>query len=567
MKRCPECRRDYYDDSLIYCLDDGARLLDGPTPDGPPTAILPSAAPSSEEATKTFGDNRTTNEDLPADSGGGKRAVLLAVSVSALLLVALIGWAAYTYYGRSTSRQIESIAVLPFVNAAGNPDLEYLSDGITESLINSLSQIPTLSVKARSSVFTYKGKEVTPQQVSKDLSVQAVLNGRVMQRGDQVVLNVELVDASTGNQVWGEQYTRKTTDLIELQGEITRAVSGRLRAKLTGAEQEKVAKNYTENTEAYQHYLRGRHHWNKRKADDIRKSIEYFQKAIDADPTYALAYASLAEAFILIPNYRLGSPSEYYPKARAAAARAIEIDESLAEAHNALASVTCNYDWKFADAERGWKKALDLNPNYATAHQWYAEFLLSMGRYPEAVAEMRRARELDPLSLIINGMLGVLLMLNDQPEEALEQLKKTLEIDPNFARTHLFMAEVYQSLGRYEEAIDEFSKHYALSGRAPDKVEELAAVIRKAYRSGGPTAYSRAFAEIIESNQGTSGAPAFVLAGYWAHAGEHDKAFEILEKAYADHDDSVLSLKDRRLDPIKSDPRYKNLLRRVGLPE
>ena len=567
MKRCPECRRDYYDDSLIYCLDDGARLLEGPAPDGPPTAVMPSAQSSSEAATRTFDNRNTTHEGLAPGLIRRKRATLLAVSVSVIVLIALIGWAAYSYFGGKSARQIGSIAVMPFVNAGGNPDIEYLSDGLTESLINSLSKIPALSVKARSSVFSYKGREVTPQQVAKDLSVEAVLNGRVVQRGDQIVLNVELVDAVTGNQIWGDQYTRRMTDLVALQSEIAGDVSGNLRAKLTGEERTKIARSHTANTDAYQLYLRGRHHWNKRRGEDVRKSIEFFQQAIDKDPTYALAYASLAEAFILVPNYRIGSPQEYYPKARAAATKAIEIDESLAEAHNALASVTCNYDWKFADAERGWQRAIALNPNYATAHQWYGEFLLSMARYPEAIAEMRRAQELDPLSPIINGMMGVALMLSDQPEPALEQLKKTLELDPNFPRTHLYLAEWYQDAGRYEEAIDEFSRHFSLAGGPAINIAEQAENIRRAYRTGGPKAYARAFAETIEKNQGPSGAPAFVLAGYWAHAGESDRAFAILERAYAAHDDSILSLKDPRLDPIKSDPRYKDLLRRVGLPE
>jgi eukaryotic-like serine/threonine-protein kinase len=567
MRRCPECRRDYYDESLIYCLDDGARLLDGPRIDAEPTAIIPAVDPSSEAATRTFGNTETTNETLAGVSGPRHRKRRLVFVLSLAVLAAVSGWTAYTYYRGGQSRQIESIAVMPFVNAAGNADLEYLSDGITESLINSLSQLPALSVKARSSVFTYKGKDVTPQQVANELSVQAVMNGRVQQRGDQVILNVELVDGATGNQLWGDQYARKLADLIELQSEIARDVSGKLRAKLTGAEQQKVTKNYTENTEAYQLYLRGRHHWNKRTADNIQKSIGYFQQAIDKDPTYALAYAGLAEAYILIPNYRLGAPHEYYPKARAAAMRAIEIDGTLAEAHNALASVVSNFDWKFSEAEREWKTALSLNPNYATAHQWYGEFLMAMGRYDEAIEEMRRAAALDPLSPIINGMFGVALMLNGQPEQAIEQLNKTLEIDPNFPRTHLFLAQAHQQMGRYEAAIDEFAKHYLLAGGSPEKAQELAERLRKAYRTGGPKAYVRAFAETIEANQGSSGAPAFVLASYWAHAGETDRAFAVLEKAYAKHDDSLLSLKDRRLDPLKSDPRYKDLLRRVGLPE
>ena len=578
MKRCPQCRRDYFDDSLVYCLDDGTRLLEGPAKseaavsihrknDEPATEIIPQAGRSSEAVTRTLYNESSTRWSLDTGSKTNTRAKFIGALSVGVLIVGLISATAYYYYGLGNGAQVESIAVMPFVNVANNPELEYLSDGITESLINSLSQVPTLSVKARSSVFTYKGREVTPQQVAKDLSVQAVLNGRVQQMGDQLVLHVELVDAGTGNQIWGDRYTRKISDITQLQSEIARDVSGKLRAKLTGVEQAKVAKSHTNNPEAYQLYLRGRFHWNKRRADDIRKSIEYFQQAIDKDPAYGLAYAALAEAFILMPHYRLGPSKEYYPKARSAAMKAIEIDESLAEAHNALASVVCNYDWKFAEAEQEWNRSLSLNPNYATARQWYAEYLLAMGRYPEALAEMRLAQELDPLSLIINGMVGVALLDTNQPEKALEQLNKTLEMDPNFARTHLYLAETYQSMGRYEEAIDAFNRHYSLAGGSPEKIGELSEKIRTAYRAGGPAAYARAFAEIIENNQGESGAPAFVLAGYWAQAGDFDRAFAVLEKAYAEHDDSLISLKNRRLDPLKSDARYKDLLRRVGLPE
>jgi tetratricopeptide (TPR) repeat protein len=258
--------------------------------------------------------------------------------------------------------------------------------------------MPSLAVKARSSVFTYKGKEVSPQQVAKDLSVQAVLNGRIAQRGDLIMLSVELIDTATGNQLWGDQYTRKLADLVQLQSDLARDVSGKLKTKLTGAEQQQVSKNYTENIEAYQLYLRGRYHWNKRTPNDIRKGFEYFQQAIDKDPTFALAYAALAESYIVAASYRVGQPQDNYARARSAAAKAIEIDPTLAEAHNALASVMSN-EWRFADAEAEWKKALELNPNYATAHQWYAEQLTSMGRYQEALAEIKRAQELDPLSL------------------------------------------------------------------------------------------------------------------------------------------------------------------------
>src|SRR5436190_2754457 len=561
MKRCPECCRDYYDDSLLYCLDDGSALLEGPaSADESPTAIL-----SGPDSTKNEISGLTTGTGtLLSKSSRPKRYLL----VSFLLLVAigLGGFFAYRYF--APTKQIESIAVMPFVNESGNPDFEYLSDGITESLINSLSQIPGISVKARSSVFTYKGRTVSTQQVAQDLGVQAVLNGRILQRGDQVLMNVEMVDASTGNQIWGDQYTRQSADLLKLQSEIASDVSKKLKARLTGAESQKVARNYTENTEAYHLYLRGRYYWNRRTADDIKKSVDYFQQAIDKDPTYALAYAGLAEAYILMSSYGAASPKESFPKARVAASKAIEMDPSLAEAHNALASVLGSYDWKFAEAEAEWRNTLALNPNYASGRQWYAEHLLFTGRYSEGIEEMKRAQELDPLSLIINGLVGVAYRMNGQNDQALEQLTKTLELDPNVPRTHLFLAETYQAMGQYEKAVDEFARCFSLLGIPAEKVNPATALVKEKYRTAGPKGYSRAMAEMIEANQSApSEAPKTVMASYWGAAGEFDKAFALLEKGFEEHDDDMLMIKDPRMGALKSDPRYNDLLRRMGLPE
>src|SRR5437667_2817290 len=305
-------------------------------------------------------------------------------------------------YARRNTLAIQSIAVLPFTNASGNSDVDYLSDGITESLINSLSQIPNLSVKARSTVFHYKGKDVTPQQAGSELSVQAVLNGRVMQHGDQLTLSLELVDARTGDQIWGEQYNRKTTDLAALQSEIARDVSNKLRTKLSGAEEQRVTKSYTANAEAYQLYLKGRFYWNKRTIDDFNRAIPNFQQAIDKDPNYALAYSGLADSYALLAVFGVVPPKDLMPQARAAATKSLALDDSLAEAHASLGEIMAYYDWDFSGAEREFRRAIDLNPNYATAHQWLAEEISVLRGHEEALAEIRRALELDPLSLIIN---------------------------------------------------------------------------------------------------------------------------------------------------------------------
>jgi tetratricopeptide (TPR) repeat protein len=419
-------------------------------------------------------------------------------------------------------------------------------------------------------VFSYKGKDVSPQQLANDLSVQAIINGRLLQRGDQVLLSVELVDARTGNQLWGDQYSRRVTDLLSLQTEIARDISSKLKSRLTGVEEQKIAKTYTENTEAYQLYLRGKFYWNKRTPADIRKGVEYFQQAIEKDPTYALAYAGLAEGYITFSSYRVKLAADAYPKARAAALKAIELDAALAEGHNALAAVKDNYEWKFDEAEAEWKKAIELNPNYATAHQWYGEHLLMMGRYTSALAELKRAQELDPLSLIINGVLAACYTMNGQNDEALKQLNKTLEIDPNFSRTHLFFAETYQSLGRFEESIDEYGKMFDLMGAPHENTSRFLATVKTAYKTSGPKGYWRAIAESLSLPDppvpGFAPPPA-IVASFWAQAGDADKAFELLEKAYQQRDEGILRIKSPIFDPLKSDPRYKDLLRRIGLPE
>lgn len=493
----------------------------------------------------------------------------LAILGAAALFAVATGWY-YFSLSEHSDAQIRTIAVMPFVNASGNAEIEYLSDGITESLINSLSQIPTLSVKARNSVFTYKGKEVTPQQVAKELSVQAILNGRVQQRGDQILLSIELVDTRTGNQLWGDQYSQQMAYLPSLQSSIARDVSSTLKAKLTGADEQRIAKTYTQDTEANQLYMRGRYHWNKRSAIDLRKSTEYFQQAIEKDPTYAMAYAALSQAYILLPVYTNDSPHAAFPKARAVAIKALEIDESLAEAHTALATIHTDYEWNFDAAEKEYLRAIELNPNYATAHQWYGEHLASMGRYGEAVAALQRAQDLDPLSLIINTLLGVVLSYNDRPDLALDQLKKTLEMDPNFARAHFFLGETYERMDRFEEAADEFAKTAALTGNRPDDAAAMSGSLKTAYRRAGPRGYFLKMAEILEAKRDSKTEPMpplTIIGRYYAEAGDKEKAILYLEKAFAVHEVSLIMLKRPMFDPIKAEPRYRELLRKIGLPE
>jgi len=489
-----------------------------------------------------------------------------------VLLFASIGFGYWFFTSRSSSTkgQIESIAVLPFINQSGNADNDYLSDGMTETLINSLSQLPNLAVKARSSVFSYKGKEVSVKQIGNELSVQAILNGHIAQRGENITLGLELVDVQTGNQIWGEQYIRKLTDLVSLQTEIARDVSNKLQAKLSSTDEKRATKNYTENTEAYQLYLKGRYYWNKRTATDVRKSIDYFEQAIDKDPGYALAYAGLAKAYIVIPNYTGDSPHDAYPKARVAAMKALEIDETLADAHTALATVKEEYDWNFPEAEREYKRAIELNRNDATTHQWYGEYLLVVGRNEEAIAEIKRAQELDPLSLIINAILGDTYAENRQYDQAIEQLRKTIEIDSNFPRAHLYLAKAYEGKGMFEEAISEYEKLSILNGMPSEEAAKETVGLREAYKKSGTNGYWRKQIEIGErrrASQSDTSPPLNRIASFYAQIGDKEQAIALLEKAYEQREADVTDLKSPIYDPIRSDPRFQDLMRRVGLPQ
>ena len=361
---------------------------------------------------------------------------------------------------RRRGRTIDSLAILPFQNASADPDTEYLSDGITETIINSLSQLPKLRVVPRSTVFRYKGREVDPQAVGRDLDTRAVLAGRVLQRGDTLIIRAELVDVANESQIWGAQYNRKLSDIFSVQEEIAKEISEKLRLRLTSHERKRLTKRYTQNAEAYQLYLKGRYYWNRRTQEGVKRGLEYFQHAIEKDPSYAPAYAGLADCYSLLGA---GAPThlaskEAMQKAKAAALKALEMDDTLAEAHTSLAFVRFRLDWDWVEAEREFRRAIELNPDYPTAHQWYAIYLAVMQRAEEAVREISRALELDPLSLTINSGVRRVLHLARQYEKAIEQLRKTVELDPNFPPAHFDLALAYSQQGMHEEAIQEVQK-------------------------------------------------------------------------------------------------------------
>src|SRR5205807_4768639 len=373
------------------------------------------------------------------------------------LLVIAAGVVAVAAYLRTRNPEvnIESIAVLPFVNPNNDPNTEYLADGIPESIINSLSQLPNLRVMSRNSVFHYKGKEMDAQAVAKELKVRAVLTGRVTQRADGLSISVELINTQDNSQIWGQQYNRKLTDVFAIQEEIAKEISEKLRLRLTGEEKKRVTKRYTDNTEAYQLYLKGRYHLAKLTPPEIQTSISYFQQALDIDPSYALAYVGLADGYRSFALVGDMPPGDFFPKAKAAAQKAIEIDDTLAEAHAELGFIIFWYDWNWSAAENQFKRALELDPNSADAHLAYAHLLSNTGRHAEALAEARRARELDPLNLRTNALEGQFLNHAGRTDEALARLLKTFELDPNYLLAHLFAWSVYIEKGMYVEAVAE----------------------------------------------------------------------------------------------------------------
>src|SRR5437588_1556049 len=486
---------------------------------------------------------------------------LVAAIALLVLLVAAFGVGAYLH-ARNTEVAIESIAVLPFVDQNHDPDSEYLSDGLTEGIINSLTQLPRLKVIARSSVFRYKGKETDPFMAGKELGVRAILTGRIVQRGDNITISTELVDVRDNKQLWGEQYTEKVSDLMSLQRDIAGKIVGNLRLKISGEEHNRMMKHYTDNAEAYRLYLKGRFYWNKRNAESLKKSIDYFNQAIEKDPNFALAYSGLADAYGLLPNYSGGSPQEFAPKAKAAAKKAIELDDNLAEAHTSLATMLADYDWNWAEGEKEFKKAIALNPNYATAHQWYSDGpLLSEGRFEEANAEMKRAQELDPLSLIINAEVGANYIYERQYDKAIEQLRKTIELDANFYYARWNLGFAYSMKGSFSEALTEYKIAFKLSNDP-----SIVGLVGNAYaRSGHRGEALKTLEQLKELSKQTYVDPnAFVQI--YVGLDDKEQAFQWLEKCYQDHAPEMAFVKiDPLLDSLRSDPRLADFVHRVGL--
>ncbi|HZP23007.1 MAG TPA: protein kinase [Terriglobales bacterium] len=462
--------------------------------------------------------------------------------------------------------QIDSLAVLPFVNEGGDARNDYLSDGITESLIDNLAHVPDLKVKSRHSVFRYKGRDVDVQQVGKDLGVAALVSGRVVPRGDTIEVSAELTNVSDNTEIWGQHYSSPAGNIMSLQQQIAGDIAGRLRSQLSSAEKQQVTKQGTHDPEAYELYLKGRYAWNRRTPSELAKAVSYFNQAIAKDPGYALAYSGLADVWGVWPVYG-GIPTEDAPKSDAAARRALELDPTLAHPHALLGSNLTDYDWDFAQGEREYRKGLELDPNDATAHQWFAEDLaLIGGRDKEAMAEATRARQLDPLSPIIRASELTAHVAARRYDEAIAIGSKLANEDPTFAPVHVYLAKAYWGKRMYPQAIEEWKTYAQLDGDRNDA--DFAAAMEQGYRSGG---WKGAVAKGIEVRlaQRKSGyVSPYQIATLYAELGDKDAAFRWLETAYQERDgQGMISLKtDFVLDPLRSDPRFAELVKKVGLP-
>ncbi|HTQ85949.1 MAG TPA: protein kinase [Candidatus Solibacter sp.] len=501
-----------------------------------------------------------------APTGASARKFLVPAVAVIFLAIAAVG--IWFWRARPSTSQIQSIAVIPFSSAGGSADTEFLTDGLTESLIASLAHVPDLKVKSRNSVFRYKGKEVDLQKVGKELTVDALLTGRVVQRGDTIQVSADLTNVQDNTEIWGERYERKASEIISLQQQIAGDIAGKLRSQMSGAEKQQVARQGTQNPEAYQLYVKGRYYWNKRTGADLKTAISYFNQAIDKDPGYALAYTGIADAYNVLSGGYGSDPNDVIPKSNAAANKALELDPTLARPHADLANNKMQYSWDFSGGEAEFRKALELDPSDATAHQWLCQALSYIGgRAQEAIEEGNRAHQLDPLSPIIGYAQGDSYHYSHQFDKAIEMYSKVIADTPNFGIAHQGLAFSYWAEHKYPQAIQEFKSGAQLTGNKNDA--EYADALDAGFRSGGwPGALRKGIEVLLALRKARTGYVFPVqIAELYSDLGDKEHAFQWLDTAYQEHDTSLTSLRtDFTFDSLRSDPRYAELVRKIGFP-
>ena len=496
--------------------------------------------------------------EVPSTAPEIRRTKTMALAAAAVLgVVLLAGW----FYWRhaSSGNPVDSVAVLPFTNANGDPNMEYLADGITESLINSFSQLPKLRVVSLGAVIRYKGQKIDAQKVGRDLRVRAVLIGRVLQTDDHLTIAAELVDVTNGSHLWGEQYNREFRDILAVQEEISKEIGQKLRLSLTGTERQRLAKRQTENTAAYREYLMGRYYWLQFRGASLKQALQHFQKAVDLDPNYALAHAGIADSYTSFATYRILPPDEAYSKARAAAEKALELDPELSEAYSALGLVSLYHDWDWPAAEREFRRAIQFKPDNAEAHNRYALALAWFERFDEALDEIKLAADLDPLLPRMKVNASQILYHARRYDQAIEEVRRGLALDPNFFQAHQQLGSVLVQTSVYEAAIAEFKKAMDLGGGS-----QVQADLAHAYAvSGQPAEARKILDQLIEHSPDTYISP-FDIAVVYAGLGDRGQAFAWLDKAYDERTRTMLGLKvNPRLDPLRSDPRFATLIRRT----
>jgi serine/threonine-protein kinase len=545
MKRCPNCQRVYADETLKFCRHDGAYLYEeaAQAADAQATLALPASAPRGENPTELF---------EPENFSAGA-----ATSSSLTKPLAAQG------RRRRAPKTIDSLAVLPLVNETGEPQAEYLSDGISESIINILSQLPRLRVLPRATAFRYRGREVDPLEAGRELNVRAIVTGRLFLYGELLVASVELIDVALESQIWGEQYRHKHEDIFTLQERISQEVSEKLRPRLSGEERRKLNKRGTQNAEAYHLYLRGRYYVNKRTTEWIEKGVAEFRKAIELDPAYALAYAGLADAYaFLASSTGERPPAEFYPKAEAAALRALALDDTLAEAHTSLGFYRLLYEWDFSGAEREFKRGIALNPNYANAHDGHSFYLKATGQHERAVAACRRAQKIDPLSTFAHVSLAWAFYFARDYEAAAAQNRKALEMDPRFSFANWNLGLARAGQGRLREAVE------ALEAAAEDSGGGLTFKAHLGYVLGLAGERGRALSVVEELEEHARGRyvsayyPAIIRLGL----GETDAAHEQLERALEERAGFLAYLRVEPIfDALRDDARFQQIVGRVGV--
>ena len=571
MKRCPQCNRIEAEETLSFCRIDGTPLvaeavahpdtetirLDSASLENA-TSILPhttdAAMPRASDPTTVIATRRPTTKGLRPR---------LTIAVVVITLLAGLCVVIYSRFAKRPVAVIESIAVLPFENRSGSSDSDYLSEGLADSLIYRLSQLPNLKVTPTSSVMRYRGKEPDVSSVAKELQVDALMSGRLTQRGDDLSISVQLIDSRNDKIIWAEQYERKMSDLLAVQREIAGAIAKQLQVKLAGENATAVTRRETENNEAYQLYLKGQYQLNKRTEESLTKGVEYFRQATEQDPGYALAYSGLADAYNHLGLWAMLPPDESFPRAKAAAEKALQLDNTLAEAHAAIAFSKFQYYWDFEGAESEYQQAIKLNPRYVPAHEWHAYhlFIADPTRFDAAMQEVKTAQNLDPLSLPINFQASSLLYFNRKYDEAIAQLATIHDQDPNFTLGYGLLGVLYMHKKMPDKAVDAWLKGSSLEGQTVQSAQ----VLRDAFKQSGIDGYLHKHIELLENESKQRYVSPYFIAIDYAFLGEKDRVFELLEKAYRERSSWLVELRvDPLWDLLRSDPRYGNLLHRMG---